>query len=285
SDIPIEERQNVGLTDKKIMFKETFKDCERIESAFKKSGTIFCYAENFVYAPPIIKAKELLESSKGKILEMRCGEGHSGSHSKFAAEWKYTGGGSLIRQASHPYGLIIHLKLWEGKIKDNKPIYPKSIICTVAKCRDLLKDLPRDQDFIRSRPVDVEDWSCGIITFEDGTNAVVFGTDITVGGMENWINIYSSNTRIECKITNNNSVMAYAPTEKQFENAYTIEKSETKAGWSVAQPDEEWMQGYPFEFQDFFNAITSNRQPISDLKLAILTTKVMYAAYLSAESG
>lgn len=284
-NIPIEDRKDVGLINKKIMFQECLKDCKRIDKAFKESGTIFCYAENWVYAPPIVKAKKLLEASKGKILEIRCGEGHSGSHSKFATEWKYTGGGSLLRQAAHPYGAAVHLKIWEGLTKTGKPIYPKSIVCTTAKCRDFLKDLPTEQDCIVSRPADVEDWSCGIITFEDGTNAVVIGSDITLGGIENWMNIYASNTRIECKISNNNSVMVYAPTEKQLVNAYTIEKSETKVGWSPAQPSEDWMTGYPWELKDFIHSVLEERQPISDLELAIWSTKVMYAAYLSAESG
>jgi predicted dehydrogenase len=283
--VPLEDRKEVGLTNKSVTFKECLKDCNRIEKAFRESGTIFCYAENWVYAPPIAKAKKLLEASKGKILEIRCGEGHSGSHSEFAAEWKYTGGGSLLRQAAHPYGAAVHLKLWEGIIRDGAPIYPKSIICTTTKCRDFLKDLPKDQDHIVSRPVDVEDWSCGIVTFEDGTNAVVIGSDITLGGIENWMNIYASNTRIECRISNNNSVMVYAPTENQLENAYTIEKTETKAGWSPAQPSEDWMTGYPSEIRDFIESVLAKKQPTSDLELAIWSTKVMYAAYLSAEMG
>ena len=79
--------------------------------------------------------------------------------------------------------------------------------------------------------------------------------------------------------------MAYAPTDKEFASEYTIEKTETKAGWTTAQPDEDWMTGYPFEAQDFVTATLEHRQPESSLDLAIWTTKVMYAAYLSAEEG
>ena len=283
--VPIGARKDVGLTDKKLMLRECLKDCNRIEDAFKKSGTIFCYAENWCYARPVWKAKRLIASAKGKILEIRCGESHSGSHSKFAAEWKYTGGGALIRMGAHPYGAAIHLKLWEGMLRDGKPIVPESVIATTAKCRDFLKDLPPEQDRIVSRPLDVEDWSTGIITFEDGTNATVIASDVTLGGIENWINIYASNCRIEGKISNNDSVMAYAPTEHEFEDAYTIEKTETKAGWSNAQPDEDWMTGFPFEMQDFIESVSENRQPESNLELAIWCAKTMYAAYLSAETG
>ena len=283
--IPIENRKNVGLIDKKIMFQECLKDCERIDKTFSENEVIFCYAENWVYAPPIVKAKRLLKASEGKILEIRGGEGHSGSHSPFAAEWKYTGGGSLIRMAAHPYGAAVHLKMWEGLIQNGKPIYPQSVIATVTKNRDVLKDAPPGIDYIVSRPVDVEDWSCGIITFEDRTNAVIIGSDITLGGVDNWLNIYASNARIECKLSNNNTVLGYAPTDEQFEDEYTIEKIETKAGWSSAQPNEDFMFGYPAEMKDFIHSILDKKQPESDLKLAIWTTKVMYAAYLSAETG
>ncbi len=283
--IPIDERKDVGSTDKRLMLQECLNDCKRIEDAFKKSRTIFCYAENWCYARPVWKAKRLIKAAKGKILEIRCGESHSGSHSKFAAEWKYAGGGALIRLGAHPYGAAIHLKLWEGMLRDGKPIYPKSVIATTARYRDFLMDLPRDQDRIVSRPVDVDDWSTGIITFEDGTNATVISSDVTLGGIENWINIYASNCRIEGKISNNNSVMAYAPTENEFRDAYTIEKTETKAGWSTAQPDEDWMTGFPFEIQDFIESALQNKQPESNIDLAIWCAKTMYAAYLSAETG
>jgi len=285
--IPIEKRQNVGFVDKKIMFDDVLKQCKEIQDVFNKNQRIFCYAENWVYSPPITKSKELLKSAKGKILEIRCGESHSGSHSKFASEWKFTGGGSLIRMMSHPLTAAIHLKIWEGLQRENNPIYPNSVICTTTRCRDFLKDLPRDEDYIISRPVDVEDWACVIITFDDNTNAVCLGSDVTLGGIENWLNIYASTCRIETRISNNNTVMAYAPTPKQFENVYTIEKTETKCGWNYSQPDEDWMTGYPFEMQDFFECILSKnfKKPISDLELAIWGVKTMYAAYLSAEKG
>lgn len=284
-NVPIEERENVGNTDKRMMFKEVLKECKTLQHQIKKHNVIFGYAENWCYAPPISKAKKLLQKARSKILEIRCGESHSGSHSKFASEWKYTGGGALIRMGAHPYGATIHLKQWEGMEREGTPIKPQSVIATTAKNRDLLEDLPKEQNYIVSKPKDVEDWSCGLITFEDGTNAVIIASDVTLGGIENWLNIYASNTRIETKISNNNSVMAYAPTEIQFKDAYTIEKTETKAGWSHAQPSEDWMTGYPFEVIDFVKSIITNTQPLSDLELAIDTTKVIYAAYLSAETG
>jgi len=283
--VPIQERDNIGSIAKSKMLNEVLKECKTLHNEILKRNVIFGYAENWIYAPPITKTKKLVQKAKSKILEIRCGESHSGSHSPFASEWKYTGGGALIRMGCHPYGAVIHLKQWEGKEKEGKPIRPQSVIATTTKNRDLLDRLPREQDYIVSRPKDVEDWSSGIITFEDKTNAVVIASDVALGGIENWLNIYGSNVRIETKISNNNSVMAYAPTEIQFKDAYTIEKTETKAGWSHAQPSEDWMTGYPFELADFVHSVLTASEPISNLDLAIETIKVIYAAYLSAETG
>ncbi|NET23779.1 MAG: Gfo/Idh/MocA family oxidoreductase, partial [Okeania sp. SIO1H5] len=63
ANIPIEERAPAGSADKKMMLQECLRDCQRLESTLKKHNSLFCYAENWVYAPPITKAKELIQSA------------------------------------------------------------------------------------------------------------------------------------------------------------------------------------------------------------------------------
>ena len=62
--------------------------------------------------------------------------------------------------------------------------------------------------------------------------------------------------------------MAYAPTEIQFKDAYTIEKTETKAGWSHAQFSEDWMTGYPFEVTDFIHSVVVNKAAHIELRFS-----------------
>ena len=64
-----------------------------------------------------------------------------------------------------------------------------------------------------------------------------------------------------------------------------LKRQKQKPVGSSAQPDEDWMTGYPFELQDFIECSLTHHQPSSNLDLAIWTAKVMYAAYLSAETG
>jgi predicted dehydrogenase len=80
-------------------------------------------------------------------------------------------------------------------------------------------------------------------------------------------------------------VRAYAPDAAVFEPEYLSEKLETKAGWSYPSPDEDWMEGYPQELQDFAESIARGRAPKSDARLGRDVLEVVYAAYVSVEEG
>jgi predicted dehydrogenase len=83
----------------------------------------------------------------------------------------------------------------------------------------------------------------------------------------------------------NNSLVVYSPEGNIFGSEYITEKVETKAGWQFPSPDEDWMRGYPQEIEDFITSILEDRDPISGIDLAHEVVEVIYAAYLSAESG
>ncbi|HOF88748.1 MAG TPA: gfo/Idh/MocA family oxidoreductase, partial [Armatimonadota bacterium] len=68
-----------------------------------------------------------------------------------------------------------------------------------------------------------------------------------------------------------------------FDDLYLMEKLSTHDGWNAAAPDEHWTMGYQEEIQDFLTCAADGRQAQSDLALALDTTAVIYAAYLSAE--
>src|SRR6185369_2786401 len=73
------------------------RNAEAVRAAVKRSGVKFCYAENWVYAPPIDKMRRLIAASKGSVLELRAEENHSGSNSVYSRDWKSNGGGVLLR--------------------------------------------------------------------------------------------------------------------------------------------------------------------------------------------
>jgi predicted dehydrogenase len=132
---------------------------------------------------------------------------------------------------------------------------------------------------------DVEDWSAALITFEDGSKATVLATDVSLGGVKNLVSVNMSNAAATVNINPNTTLVVYSPEKNVFGSEYITEKVETTAGWQFPSPDEDWMRGYPQEMEDFVDAILEDRDPISGAALAYETVEVIYAAYLSAETG
>lgn len=277
--------EKVGEIDKEHMYRQVIKKIAGIENALKSSNIKFMYAENFVYAPAITKAKKLLSASKAPILELRAEESHSGSHASYSRRWKTAGGGSLLRMGSHPIGAILHLKHFEGKLRYGKPVKAKTVFAETGNLTKIESVKNFDKPFMVTDWYDVEDWSCSIVDFEDGSKAIVISNDISLGGVKNFVQINTANGMIYCNITPNNMMIAYTPSEDAWKNEYIAEKIETKSGWTFPSPDEDWVRGYPQEMRDFALAILGEKEPESDFELAKETVKVIYAAYLSAEKG
>jgi predicted dehydrogenase len=267
------------------MMEEALKNASAARKAVQANKVKFSYAENFVYAPPVTKLKSLIRACQGTVLDIRAEESHSGSHAPYSREWRTSGGGSLMRLGSHPIGAVLHLKHFEGMTKFGRPIRAKSIIGDVGHLTKMEAFQKEPRKWMVDSWVDVEDWSAALITFEDDSKATILATDVSLGGVKNLISVYLSNAVAQVNMNPNNSLVVYSPEGTIFGSEYITEKVETKAGWQFPSPDEDWMRGYPQEIEDFITSILEDRDPISGIDLACEVVEVIYAAYLSAETG
>jgi predicted dehydrogenase len=266
---------------KEVMLREALASCDRILSAARESGKRICYAENWVYAPAIEKEREILTKSGGQILWITGDESHSGSHSPYYGIWKFSGGGSLVGKGCHPLTAALHLKRVEGEARDGKPIRPATVS---ARTHEITRRKNfRDAGFLRTSYDDVEDYGQVHVTFADGTVADIFSSELVMGGVHNWLEVFANNHRTRCNLNPMNALETYNPKEEFLKDVYVTEKIGTKQGWSHPAPDEDWQHGYPREFQDFMESIAGNREPLSGAELARDAVAVLYSAYLSAE--
>jgi len=266
------------------MLEVALANADAVLEAVARAGVTLCYAEDFVYAPPVAKLRRLMEVSGGAVLELRAEESHSGSHAAYARRWRTSGGGSLLRMGSHPVGVVLQLKHHEGRLRRGRPIRATAVVADTARLTGL-PEIAARKEFLRAAPEDVEDWAVAIITFDDGTKATVHSNDVTLGGVRNVVTAYLTNGVLQANITPNTSVMAYAPDASVWGDEYISEKVETKAGWQFPAPEEDWMRGYPQELEDFVEAIRERREPLSGAALARDVVEVIYAGYLSAATG
>jgi len=276
---------DIGTTDRADMLRVAMGNADAMVASAERAGVRLMYAENWVYAPSIAKANRLAAAAGGAILEMRGGECHSGSHSPYSKEWRYAGGGALLRLGVHPVGAMLHLKRQEGLRRAGRPIRPRAVVAEVGDLTRAPAFQQEEKHWIGTGWVDVENWGSLIITFEDGTRGIVWASDAVLGGMESSLQVLLSNAHIKCRMEHTNLVEAFAPDPSILEKEYLMEKLETKAGWSFPAPDEDWAQGHRQALQDFVESVAEGREPLSDGRLGRDVIEVVYAAYLSAAEG
>jgi predicted dehydrogenase len=267
---------------KALMYQRVIEEMEKTAAAIRKTGKLFMYAEDWVYAPAVAKTAEIIRATKDKILFMKGEESHSGSHAAHAAQWAMTGGGSLIRMGCHPLSAVLYLKQVEAKAR-GETINVASVTCDVGNVAACLK--PDERAYIKADPVDVEDWGTLTLTFSDGTKATIFSGDMIMGGVRNLIETYTSGGSLFANITPNTHMMSYQTSEEKLASVYITEKVDRKTGWQYVCLEEEWTRGYLQEIQDFMECAASGRQPLSELSLAFETIKVNYAGYWAADEG
>jgi predicted dehydrogenase len=267
---------------KSVMYERVLAEMEETRAALAKSGKLFMYAEDWVYAPAIRKTVAIIEATRDKILFMKAEESHSGSHAAHAAQWAMTGGGSLIRMGCHPLSAILYLKRVEARAR-GETIRVVDVTADVGNVAAGLA--PQERKYIHSKPVDVEDWGTLTMTFSDGTKGTIFSGDMAMGGVRNLIETYTSGGALLANITPNNHLVTYMTDEQKLADVYVTEKVDRKTGWQFVCLEEEWTRGYLQEIQDFMECVATGRQPLADLDLACETTRVQYAGYWSADEG
>ena len=274
--------ENVGLTPKAHMYRQVLEDMDALKKVVEASGRKFMYAENFVYATPVQKAAELIRAKKSKVLFMKGEESLKGSSSPVAGQWNKTGGGILVRTGTHPLTGMLWLKQQEAAAR-GETITVKSVSADVGVTTACLTEY--EHRHISARPEDVEDYAAVTVTFSDGTKCLTIASDTVLGGTKNYIEVYSNDSTLMCNITPTDILSTYFLDEEGLEDVYLAEMLPAKLGWNKAFVSDEVIRGYMVEMQDFMEAVAFDRAPASGFDIAYETTKILYAAYLSAEEG
>lgn len=273
----------IGTTvSKAAMYEELLQNLGHLRSVIKETDCKFMYAENFVYAPAIVKAAEIIKKKKSRILYAKGEESLKGSSSHVAGEWSMTGGGTFIRTGAHPLSAILWLKQVEAEARGEK-IEVRSVY---ADMETITNDLTEyEHRHIMARPHDVEDMGTVILKFSDKSRAVIIATDTLLGGSRNYVELYCNDAVLNCRLTMSDLMDTYFLDEDSLDDVYISEMLPQKTGWNHPFLEDEIIRGYTDEMRDFIESVYFDREPKSGFDLAYDTIKVIYAAYKSAELG
>ena len=237
---------------------------EMVETA-RKAGRRIYYAEDWFFAPALRKAQQLMaEGAIGKLLYIRARESHSGSHSPYAQTIRYCGGGAMIHLGIHPLGFLLALKnhRWTDLVAMTSGGLEKNL---------------------KHKALEGEDWSSCLLTFEDGTTALVEANYVTSGGMEDTIDFYGDQGVLHVDLTFSSPIQCFSvPGPK-----YTVEKAEVTTGWSRPVVDERYDFGYVDEIRYFMECCAAGQEARTGLRGedGLEALRVVGLIYRSAREG
>jgi predicted dehydrogenase len=240
-------------------------DAEEMIKASEKAGKKLYYAEDWLFAPAIGKALDIIEEGAvGKPVYIRARECHGGSHSPFAQTVKYCGGGSMIHLGIHPVGFMLALK---------KNRWTELVAMTSGG----------SQENFLHKEMEGEDWSVCIIKFDDGTSALLEANYLTMGGMEDVIDIYGTKGCLHLDLTFSSAINCYSIPGL----SYTVEKAEITTGWSKPAVDEKFNLGYVNEIRHFMECCRDGKDAKVGLRGidGLEALKVVNMIYKSAREG
>lgn len=243
----------------------TVEDAQDMVDTAARLGKHIYYAEDWLFAPAFRKAKSILESGQlGKPLYIRARECHSGSHSPFAQLLKYCGGGCMVHLGVHPVSFMLALK-------DNKW---DSLTAMTSGGKE--SNLVHEQ-------MEGEDWAGAFMRFDDGTYATLEANYVTVGGMEDVLDIYCEQGCIHVDLSFSGPVKVFSIPGLD----YTVEKAEITTGWSTPAVDEKYSLGYCGEIDHFVSCALADEDAQVGLRGidGLETLKVINLIYRSAKDG
>lgn len=243
----------------------TVEDAIEMVNAAEAAGKKLYYAEDWLFAPAMNKALNVIdEGAIGKPMYIRARECHSGSHSPFVQQIKFCGGGSMIHLGIHPVGFMLSLK-------NNR--WTELVAMTSGG---------GDTNFVHKK-MEGEDWSTAIIKFEDGTSATLEANFVTMGGMEDVIDIYGTEGCMHIDLTFSSAIKCFSVPGLN----YTVEKAEVTTGWSAPAVDEKFNLGYVGEIRHFMESCLNDRDAKVGLRGidGLEALKVVNLIYKSAREG
>lgn len=238
----------------------TLEEADQMIETCKKQGVILFYAEELLFTPKYLRAKQLVdEGALGDVFLIKSWEEHYGPHMPWFWDVRRSGGGVLLDMGCHS----IEFARW---------VYGKPEVKSVTAVMGT---------FVHKDKTQGEDHSIIIVEYEGGRMAMAEDSWAKPGGMDDRVEIYGSKGHTRADLLRGNSLLTYS----DVGYGYAVEKAATTKGWTFTMYEEIWNYGFPQEMQHFINCILGKEEPIETGEDGREVLKIIYAGYQSAGEG
>jgi len=228
--------------------------------AARKSGAIHGYAETEVFAPAVVKARQIIESGGlGKVLWVRSRESHGGPHSPHFWDVSKTGGAAMNDLGCHCIAMARYAFGKEDKIVE--------VMAWGAR-------------LVHHKKTKGEDNALLVLKFSSGGIGHCELSWTAKGGLDLRNEIHGSEGSIFTDVTRSTPISAF--TSKP--SGYVIEKADLDFGWTKPLPEEAFTYGYQGEMKHFVECVRSATPPRETYEDGWIVNLILDAGYQSMRS-
>ena len=236
------------------------REAKTMFDAARKSGAMHGYAETEVFAPSVVKARQMIESGGiGRVLWVRSRESHGGPHSPHFWDVTKTGGGAMNDLACH---CIEAARYFFGK--DDK----------------IVEAMAWGARLVHHDKTEGEDNALLMLKFASGGIGHCELSWTTKGGLDLRNEIHGSEGSIFTDVTRGTPIAAF--TGKSA--GYIIEKADIDFGWTRPLPEEAFAYGYQAEMRHFVECARNGTEPRETYEDGYVVNCILDAGYQSMRS-
>ena len=229
--------------------------------AAAESGALHGYAETEVFAPCVVKAKDMVEQGGvGRVLWVRSRESHSGPHSPHFWDIEKTGGGAMNDLGCH---CIAAARYFFGK---HDPI--KQVLAWGA-------------NFLNQDKTAGEDNALLVLKFASGGIGHCELSWTTKGGLDLRNEIHGSEGSIFTDVTRGTPAVSFSTKSA----GYVVEKADIDFGWTRPLPEEAFAYGYQAEMKHFVDCVRTGEKPRETYEDGYIVNCILDAGYQSMKEN
>jgi myo-inositol 2-dehydrogenase/D-chiro-inositol 1-dehydrogenase len=238
----------------------TLEEAELMIDTCNRRGVLLMYAEELIFTPKYVKAKEMADQGAfGRVHMVKQSEKHSGPHSPWFWDVERSGGGAFMDLGCHgiafcywflgrPRIQSVYAQLGTH-VHGDKTVGDDEVVC--------------------------------ILEFEGGAVAVVENSWCRLGGMDDRVEVFGEGGATYANLHMGNALPTYS--ERGY--GYAVEKAPSTAGWSYPVFEELWNYGLPQEMRHFARCVRGKEELQSTGDDGRVVLEAVCAGYASAGLG
>lgn len=232
-------------------------EARQMLEAAVRSGAMHGYAETEVFAPAVVKAREMVvNGGVGRVLWVRSRESHSGPHSPHFWDVEQTGGGALNDLGCHCIEAARYL---------------------FGKEDPIVEVMAWGATLVHNRITKGEDNALLVLKFGSGGIAHCELSWTSKGGLDLRNEIHGSDGSIFTDVTRGTPIHAFTSTSA----GYVIEKADIDVGWTRPLPEEAFAYGYQGEMRHFVECVRNGSNPRETYEDGWIVNCILDAGYES----